>query len=102
MLVCQEVMGAPLPRAGDLGQPGVQAKQGKNRPRDCSWAWWASGRVWDSESLGTLIATGSRSLLLTDKASSGSKKNRDKFRFFWCRQVIIRITATGWEVMKFP
>ena len=49
-----------------------------------------------------MIATGSRSLLLTDKASSGSKKNRDKFRFFGCQQVIIRITATGWEVMKFP
>lgn len=48
-----------------------------------------------------MFATGSRSLLLTDTAGSGSKKNKDKFRFFWCLQVITRITATGWEVMKF-
>ena len=101
MLVCQEAVGTPLPRAGDLSQPGAQAKQGKSRPRDCSWARWASGQIWGSGSLGTLFATGSRSLLLTDTAGSGSKKNKDKFRFCWCLQVSTRITATGWEVMKF-
>lgn len=102
MRVHQEAAGAPLPRAGALGQPGAQAMPGKSRPRGCSWAWWASGRPWGSGALGTLIATGSRSLLLTDRAGSGSKKNKDKCRFSWCLQVIIRITATGWDVLKFP
>ena len=95
--------GASLPRAGDLDQRGVRAGQGKSRPCGHGWGQWCqAGWVWGSRFLGTLMATGSNSPSAHRPAGSGSKRNGDKFRFFWCLQVIIGITATGCEVIKFP